>query len=424
MIRDAATMDRKVDRRRWISRRRAWLLAGAAALLACAALLAPVARRWARAERAVDASRLRVAEVAQGDLERDVAVDGRVVAALHPTLYSPAQGTVTLLVRPGAEVVKGQALARIDSPDLASRLSQERATLLSLRSELGRQQIAARQSAVRAKQLSDVLTLKLEAATRSLRRATALRDSGLLSQFDHERAEDDVELAGLELKNARETAGLERESLVFEERNRRLHVQRQEAVVDELARQAAELEIQAPFDGLVASMSVRDRDVVARSQPLLSVVNLTAFDLEVELPEGQAADVTPGIRAEVMVLGKPHAARVTMVSPEVRGGQVRATVAFEGESPAGLRQGERLATRLLLERRASVLKLPRGSFLESGGGRQAYVVEGGVAVLRAIKTGAASVSEVEVVAGLRAGERVVVSDTSLFEGARTVLIRE
>jgi hypothetical protein len=138
----------------------------------------------------------------------------------------------------------------------------------------------------------------------------------------------------------------------------------------------------AERDGMIASMSVQDRDAVAKNQPLLSVVNLT------------------------------------------QGGQVRATVVFEGESPAGLRQSERLSTRLVLERHRSVLKLPRGPFLESGGGRQAYVVEGGVAVLRTIAAGTTSVSEVEIVSGLRAGERVIVSDTSVFEGARTVLIRE
>jgi HlyD family secretion protein len=424
LILDAAKMDRPTGRRRWTRHKIAALVSFALALIACLALLAPAARRWARAERVVDAERLRIAEVTEGDLERDVALQGRVVAALHPTLYSPTQGIVTLLARPGAEVAKGQPLARIDSPELASRLAQERATLLSLRSELGRQQIAARQAAVRAKQVSDVLALRLEAATRALRRATEMNEQGVLSRTEHEKANDEVELASLEVKNARETAELEKEALAFEERNRKLHVQRQEAVVAELERQVAQLRVDAPFDGMVASMSVQDRDAVVRNQPLLSVVNLTTFELEVELPEGHAADVTPGTRAEVKIQGKLHPARVTSVSPEVQSGQVRATVAFEGESPAGLRQSERLATRLVLERRRSVLKLPRGPFLESGGGRQAYVVEGGVAVLRAVTVGATSVSEVEITFGLRAGERVIVSDTSVFEGARTILIRE
>lgn len=424
MIPDASAMDRSIPRRPWTRRQLALLLAGIAILVLGLVFLVPAARRWARAERIVDASRLRIAEVVKGDLDRDLAVQGRVVAALHPTLFSPSPGIVTLLVRPGAEVKKGQELARIDSPELASRLSQERATLLSLRSELSRQQIAARQAAVRSKQLSSVLALRLEAANRALRRAKALQAEGLASHLELEKATDDVDLAKLEADNGRESAVLEKESLTFEERNRKLHVERQEAVVDELARQVAELRIDAPFDGLVASVSVQDRDAVVRNQALLSVVNLTTFDLEVELPEAYAVDVTPGMRALVEIQAKPYPARVTTVSPEVKGGQVRATVAFDGESPTGLRQSERLQTRLLLERHASVLKLPRGPFLESGGNRHAYVVEGNMAALRTITTGALSISEVEIVRGLREGERVIVSDTSFFEGARTILIRD
>ena len=111
------------------------------------------------------------------------------------------------------------------------------------------------------------------------------------------------------------------------------------------------------------------------------------------------------------------------MSPEIRDSQVRGTLAFAGELPAGLRQSQRVTTRLVLERKTAVLKLPRGPFLESGGGRLAWVVDNGIAVQRSIEVGAVSVSEVEVLRGLGAGEQVVISDTSVFEGARTVLLR-
>jgi HlyD family secretion protein len=82
-----------------------------------------------------------------------------------------------------------------------------------------------------------------------------------------------------------------------------------------------------------------------------------------------------------------------------------------------------VSVRLVLERKAAVVKTARGPFLESGGGRHAYVVDNGVAVKREIQVGAVSVSEVEITRGVEPGERIVVSDTSVFEGARTVLIR-
>jgi HlyD family secretion protein len=425
MIRGTSAMDRPVvAQRRASASRLVWAAAVATALAGGAALGVPVVRRWAGAERTIEASRVRVAPVVRGDLERDVSVQGRVIAALHPTLYSPAQGIATLLVKVGGEVTRGQPLANIDSPELNSRLSQERATVRSLQAELDRHEIAARQAAVRAKQTTDVAALKHAAAERALKRAKSLRDEGLANATEYEKAQDDLEIAALENKNAAETARLEAEALQFEGRSRRLQVQRQQAVVDELERQVAELVVAAPFDGMVSGLSVQDRDAVGRNQALLSVVNLAALELEVELPENYAGDVTAGTRVEVSAQGKTFGGKVTSVSPQVRDGQVRATVAFDQPGPAGLRQGERLSARLVLDRRDGVLKLPRGPFLESGGGRQAYVVEGGVASRRPVRVGAVSVGEVEVVSGLREGERVVISDTGAFEGARAVLLRQ
>jgi HlyD family secretion protein len=98
-------------------------------------------------------------------------------------------------------------------------------------------------------------------------------------------------------------------------------------------------------------------------------------------------------------------------------------VAFAGAVPEGLRQSQRLAVRLLLEKHSGVLKVPRGPFLDSGGGRQIYVLAEGLATLRSIRVGAMSVSEVEVVEGLREGEQVVLSEIQQFNGARTVLVR-
>jgi HlyD family secretion protein len=415
-------MDKPVEKGRSRLRHPAVLAAGAAVILGLT-LLVPAARRWARADRSIEASRIRIGEVVRGDLERDVSAQGKIVAALHPTLFSPAQGIVSLAVKAGSEVKKGQVLASIDSPELKSRLVQERSTLLSLQSDLGRQRIAARQAEVRSTQAVDVLTVRLAAAERAKDRAQALFDEGLLNRTDYEKSQDDVHLTALELKNAREGAQLEKDTLDFELKNREQLVARQTSVAAELQRQADQLQVVAPFDGMVASVNIQDRDAVAPNGPILTVVNLSAFEVEFEVPENYGSDVIPGTPGEIQYEGRNYPGRVTAISPEVKDSQVRGTMVFDGEPPAGMRQSQRVTARLVLEKRPAVLKVPRGPFLEAGGGRQAYVVDGGVAVKREIQVGALSVSEVEIVKGLEAGEKILLSDTSLLEGARTVLIR-
>ena len=402
-------MDKPIAQTRGIPRRRYAMIAGAVVLLLGVAALVPGARRWAGADRAVDASRVRVADVVRGDLERDVSAQGRIVAALHPTLFSPAQGIVALAVKAGSEVKKGQLLARVESPELQSRLVQEQSTLQSLRADLGRQEISARQSV-------DVLTMRVAAAGRSRERAEALFKEGLLNKVDQEKAIDDLEEATLSLKNAKESGHLE-------VHNRRLAVARQQSIVTEMQRLVAGLDVVAPFDGMVATINVQDRDAVTQNQALLTVVNLEAFEVEFDIPENYASDMTPGTVAEIVYEGKTYPGKVTTVSPEIRDSQVRGTVVFDGATPPNLRQSQRVSVRMVMERKQGVVKTARGPFLESGGGRQAYVVENGVAVKREIQVGAVSVSEVEILKGVSPGEKVVVSDTSVFEGAKTVLIR-
>jgi HlyD family secretion protein len=111
------------------------------------------------------------------------------------------------------------------------------------------------------------------------------------------------------------------------------------------------------------------------------------------------------------------------MSPEIRDSQGHGTVVFDGAPPPNLRQSQRVSVRMVFESRPDVLKVPRGPFLESGGGKQIYVVENGVAVKREIAVGAVSVSEVEILRGLSKGDKVVLSDMAELGGAKTVLIR-
>ena len=95
MIRDTSTQDEVIDRPGALSRRR--LIAGVslAVLVGAGVLLGPAIGRWSSAEHTVVRERLRLSTVERGDLERDVTAQGVVVAAVKPTLFSPAAGVVT-----------------------------------------------------------------------------------------------------------------------------------------------------------------------------------------------------------------------------------------------------------------------------------------------------------------------------------------
>ena len=96
-------------------RRKRLVIAGIAlAVISAAVIAAPWVQRWASATVSVPFERIRIATVTRGNLVRDVTVQGRVVAAVSPTLYATTSGTITLLVESGAEVAEGDPVAVLD----------------------------------------------------------------------------------------------------------------------------------------------------------------------------------------------------------------------------------------------------------------------------------------------------------------------
>ena len=103
-------------------------------------------------------------------------------------------------------------------------------------------------------------------------------------------------------------------------------------------------------------------------------------------------------------------------------GEVTARLRFVDQQPPGLRQNQRLSARIVLGTRRNVLMVERGPFLDQDGGRFAYVMDGDRAVRRPIRAGVSSLNSVEILDGLKAGDRVVVSGTDLFGDAQQVRI--
>ncbi|KRA43055.1 efflux RND transporter periplasmic adaptor subunit [Pseudoxanthomonas sp. Root630] len=421
MIRDTSAQDRVLSStqarpawRRWV-----WPAAGGALLLAGIVF---AARGWLSGTASVDGARLRFAEVTRGDLVRDIAADGRVIAANSPTLYAVAGGVVTLKVVAGDKVAKGQPLAEIDSPELRSKLAQEQTTLAGLEAESSRATLDASVTRANAQKALDQAEIERQAAERTLQRYQRGFEGGAVPQVDVLEAQDNLRKAEISLSHARKDAGLQGQGAGLDARNKQLLAERQRAVVAEVQRQVDALTLRAPFDGQVGQVQAVQRSNVAINAPVLSVVDLSVFEVEIKVPESFARDLAIGMPATLTSAGQPYPGEISAVSPEVVNGEVVTRLRFSDKQPPGLRQNQRLSARILMDTRRNVLMVERGPFVEQSGGRYAYVMDGSSAVRRPVQLGVSSLSNVEVLGGLQPGDKVVVSGSDLFGDAERVSV--
>ena len=422
-IRDTSATDRPIENKPSRRKRALWIGGGVAVLIVLA-LLVPGIKRMLSADASVSASRISIATVERGPFVRDIAAEGRVVAAVSPTLYATSPGAVTLKVKAGDTVKQGQVLAVINSPELTNKLLQEQSNSDAMQVDYQRAQIDARKQRLELQKAHENAVVDERSAQTDYERNTKAFAKGAIAGMEVAHAKDALAKAQIALKHATEDLSLDNDSLNFDVKAKKLAWERQQLLVKDLQRQVDELNVRSPVNGQVGQLFIAPRATVAKDAQLLTVIDLSALEVEVKVPESFARDLAVGMAADISGNGGNWKGAVSAISPEVVDGEVAARVRFEGAKPEHLRQNQRLSVRIVLDKRDNVLTVARGSFVDESGGNYAYVVKDGIATKTPIRVGASSIDKVEILQGLKEGDRIVISGTDAFNGAQRVAISD
>ncbi|WP_189440835.1 efflux RND transporter periplasmic adaptor subunit [Rhodanobacter panaciterrae] len=421
MIRDTSAQDRMVEVKP-NRKRRLILIGGGVLVLGLLVWLAPGIGRLFSASASVSSSRLAFATVERGLFVRDIAAEGKVVAAVSPTMYATYGGAVTLQVHAGDTVKKGQVLAIVDSPELRNKLAQEQSKADAMQVDYLQAQVDARSKRSELQKALDNAQIDEKSAETNLDREQKASAAGAATGVEVDQAKDVLEKARITLAHAKADLGISGDSLKFNIQAKKLAHENQMLVVQDLQRQVDDLNVKSPVDGQVGQLFIAERATVAKDAQLLSVIDLSALQVEMQVPESFARDLGIGMSGEISGNGHVWKGLVSAISPEVVNGQVAARLRFDGETPKQLRQNQRLSVRVLLDKRDNVLTVQRGSFVDESGGSYAYLVRDGIASKTPIRVGASSIDKVEILDGLKEGDRIVISGTDSFKGAARVAI--
>jgi len=320
---------------------------------------------------------------------------------------APAAGHVSRLVlEPGDVVREGDTLAEI-SPTLSPLLDQR--TRAETEARLGAALSALGQSKA---QVARAITAK-EQAERELERTVKLAASGTLPAEVQEQAAftlrlrtDELTSAEFGVKVATEEARLARAALARPGKD---------------PAQGGHLDVIAPASGRVLGVHQKSAAVVQAGAPLLEVADPSQLEGVVDLLTTDAVRVRPGTAVEIIDWGGERRlpGRVREIEPSaftrpsalgVDEQRVNVIVAFDEprEQWQVLGDGYHIEVRLILWAGDAVPQIPLGAVFRRGSGWACYLLEKGVARLRAIEVGHRGETSVEVTSGLELGDAVIV----------------
>jgi HlyD family secretion protein len=186
----------------------------------------------------------------------------------------------------------------------------------------------------------------------------------------------------------------------------------------------AALEVRAPVAGRLTDFRLQVGETVKLDQHLGRIDDPARFKLAAQLDEYYLYRLTTGLAAHAVVNGVRYALAVSRLYPQIRDGKFALELAFgDGAAPA-LQPGQSLEVAITLGAPVPALVLPMDAWIADGGGASVFVLaaDGRSALRRPIRTGRRNDSQVEVLAGLAPGERVIVSSCAAYgQAARLAL---
>ncbi|MET0497344.1 MAG: HlyD family efflux transporter periplasmic adaptor subunit [Steroidobacteraceae bacterium] len=396
--------------------RRGLLVAAAiaAALLALLLIAQPIHAGRTVRMRAVAVS---IATVELGVFRDFVPLRGRIVPRDIVFLDAQEGGRVErILVEAGDLVAAGQPLLEFGNTELQLEVIDREARLIEQINNLRGTQTALEQNRVaNEKSLADI-DYNVVRLTRLTQRRTALAESGATSAEEKEKVGD-------ELIYYRQLRPLIADTLQKQEAMR---LQRLPEIRDGLEKLQQDLVItrgkldnlivRAPVGGRLTEMELKVGQNCERGRRLAEITPDAGFKLAADVDEFYLGRLRTGQVSTVRINDAEWTLRVTRVYPQVKKGTFLVDLAFDGEQPARVLPGQAVQGKLGLGSDSQALVLASGAFLERSGGDWVFVLtDNDTARRRKVKVGRRSAEQVEILGGLAAGERVIVSDYSGLE---------
>ncbi|SFC05826.1 efflux RND transporter periplasmic adaptor subunit [Pseudoalteromonas denitrificans] len=383
-------------------------------ILVISVLSFPSLSNWYFGIQSIDQTSLLTAKVFKGELIRDVAVSGKLIAANAPQLFSPEIGEITMLSKPGDKVTKGQIVAQLKSPELISLIKQNTSHLNKLKIDASRGALKDDEAQLDLERSLDEAKVRLNAAKRENKRSQLSFNKQVISELDFEKTKDELLEANLIHQHAQKRVLLARKRLKFENQTRQFEVKQQEIILEELIRRKNSLNIKASVAGIVGNWLVEQKERVADSQALMTIVDLSKYEAQLNVPEFYADDLGIGLKVNLTVAGKKLKGKLSAISPEINNSQVQIRITINDTDAINLRQNQRVNATIEFERKSNVLMVKRGAFLKAGGSKSVFKIIDDTAMKQPISVGISSVEFIEILSGLKENDELIISDHSDF----------
>lgn len=366
----------------------------------------------------VDKNRLNIATVERGIFEDFIPLRGRVTPAKTVFLDAIEGGRVeAIFVEDGATLEAGDMIARLSNTSLQLSVTSNEALVAEQLNNMRSIELQLEQNRLQHKRNLLDINHQIRLLTRQLDHEQELLNNNLIAKNQVDDTRDTLawytDTLTVSLESQRTDELMQEQQLAFlkstgEQLEKALQISRQNL---------ENMNIRAPVAGKLSGFDAEIGQSIARGGRLGQIDTPDDFKVSAFIDEFYLGRVGLEQQASLSRNNQSFSLSISKIYPQVRNGQFEVDLQFDDQKPGDIRRGQTLQTRLQLSDAEPAFLIPNAAFFQDTGGNWIFVVseDGSEAVKRNIKTGRRNNQYIEVISGLAADERVIVSSYGEYQ---------
>ncbi|HYH06574.1 MAG TPA: HlyD family efflux transporter periplasmic adaptor subunit [Thermoanaerobaculia bacterium] len=374
----------------------------------------------------VDRTRLNIETVRHGTMEIKVAANGRLLSRHVEQLAAQVSGRVAKAdIKPGAVVEVGEVLVELANPQLVASAEEAQSAFEGAVAELQAAEAELQTNMLNQEVVLTQVRFNAEKAKAKTEADEALARNGLISDIELRRSQ-------LDLTQLRETHSIEASRLQKVRDNIRVQLSVRKSRVAQLERalqrarnEVESLKVTAGIRGIVQAINVEVGQQLQPGSPIGRIAQQEQLYAELKVPAREATQVRAGQKVVIDTRNGTVDGVVSRVDPGVTEGTVAVDVVLEGPLPAGARPQLQVEGTVFIAEIPDTLYVGKPAYVKNDAAIAVYKLDpaGRYATRTRIKSGAVSVNHLQIVDGLRPGDRIITSEIGEFQAQERILLK-
>lgn len=360
--------------------------------------------------------------VDRGTIETTVTGSGSVVPAFEEIINSPISTRIMeVYCKAGDSVDMGTPLLRLDLQSTETELNKLKDQIEMKRYELEQQKV---NNSTRVSDLAMQVKVKEMSVNRlevELRNERYLDSLGSGTGDRVHQAELAYNTGRLELEQMRQQLANEHRVTDAGLNVKNLDINIAEKNLGEMSRTLSDAQIRAPRRATLTFINDQIGQKISEGEKIAIISDLSHFKVDADISDSYGDRVSVGSRAIVRIGKTRLEGTVSNITPLSKNGVISFTVTLADDDNARLRSGLKTDVYVMCDIKDEAVRIATGSYFKGPGEYELFVQNGeGELNRRKVRLGDSNFEYVEVVEGLRPGEKVVISDMSSFNNSKTI----